>query len=39
MFISKEVDYGYRIVICLGSDFSRYIKRKEIYEKIYHIDI
>lgn len=33
MFISKEVDYGYRVVIYLGSNTSRYAKRKEIYEK------
>lgn len=33
MFISKEVDYGYRVVIYLDSNANRYIKRKEIYEK------
>lgn len=33
MFVSREVDYGYGVVICLGSNAGRYIKRREIYEK------
>lgn len=33
MLISREVDYGYRIIVYLGLNEGKYIKRKELCEK------